>query len=59
MSFLAHIFFDDAFESRQDSNGIYKVNSYVKQLIASVETAARYLFTFISYNIGIRFIIIC
>lgn len=39
--FEAHIFFDDAFESRQDSNGIYKVNSYVKQLITSVETAAR------------------
>ncbi|XP_061164528.1 chitin synthase chs-2-like [Saccostrea echinata] len=39
--FEAHIFFDDAFESRVDSKGRYKVNSYVKQLINSIHISAR------------------
>ena len=42
MFITAHVFFDDAFEQRADINGRYKINSYVKQFIKSVETATRY-----------------
>ncbi|XP_048773867.2 chitin synthase chs-1-like isoform X2 [Ostrea edulis] len=43
--FQAHIFFDDAFESRMDSKGRYNVNTYVKQLLESIDIAARSIYS--------------
>ena len=40
--FEAHIFFDDAFEPHEDDEYEYRVNSFVKQLVRVMDTAARY-----------------
>ena len=37
----AHIFFDDAMEAHGLSEKLYEANSFVKQLVSVVDTAAR------------------
>ena len=40
-TFTAHIFFDDAFEPHEDDEYEYQANSFVKQMVRVMDTAAR------------------
>lgn len=39
--FEIHVFFDDAFEPHEDDEYLYRVNSFVKQLLLVMDSAAR------------------
>lgn len=39
--FETHVFFDDAFEPHDDDEYLYRVNSFVKQLLLVMDAAAR------------------
>lgn len=39
--FETHVFFDDAFEPHDEDEYLYRVNSFVKQLLLVMDAAAR------------------
>lgn len=39
--FETHVFFDDAFEPHDEDEYLYRVNSFVKQLLLVMDSAAR------------------
>lgn len=65
--FETHVFFDDAFEPHDEDEYLYRVNSFVKQLLLVMDAAARcdvyqfinnYINTLLTYLYSIMIIMV-